>query len=283
MTIRFTKMHGLGNDFVVIDALNQRVVLDECELRAIADRRFGIGCDQVLLVEAPRQPGTEFYYRIFNADGGEVEQCGNGARCFARFVRDQGLSDSREIPVGTAGGKIRLFLEDDGQVRVNMGVPYLEPHEIPFEAAGRAVVYPLEVEGETVEIGAVSMGNPHAVLLVDDPATAAVGRLGPAIERHPRFPRRANVGFMAVRSRDSVDLRVFERGAGETLACGTGACAAVVYGRMRELLDPRVVVRLPGGPLVVSWQGEGQPVWMTGPAVAVFDGSIDIDRLMPRD
>lgn len=282
MRLEFTKMHGLGNDFVVFDAVAQRVVLDETQLRAIADRRFGIGCDQVLLVEAPRHPDTEFYYRIFNADGSEVEQCGNGARCFARFVHDRGLTRSREIPVGTAAGNIRLFLEPDGMVRVNMGEPHLAPAEVPFEAARQSVSYPLEVDGQTLEIGAVSMGNPHAVLLVEDVASAPVGRLGPLIEGHARFPRRANVGFMAVHDRGSIGLRVYERGAGETLACGTGACAAVVHGQLRGLLDPRVEVRLPGGSLVVSWQGLGQPVWMTGPAVAVFDGSFELDELMPR-
>ena len=281
MTLAFTKMHGLGNDFVVFDAVNQRVVLDETQLRAIADRRFGIGCDQILLVEPARRAGTEFYYRIFNADGGEVEQCGNGARCFARFVHDKGLTDSREIPVGTAAGDIRLYLEDDGLVRVNMGRPYLKPAEIPFQAAEQALHYSLDVDGRRLDIGAVSMGNPHAVLLVDDVATAPVESLGPQIERHARFPRRANVGFMAVRDRTAIDLRVFERGAGETLACGTGACAAVVAGRLRGLLDERVAVKLPGGTLVISWAGNDQPVWMTGPAVEVFSGTLDLDNLVP--
>ncbi len=282
MKLQFTKMHGLGNDFVVIDAINQRVVLDETQLRAIANRRFGVGCDQILLVEAARHPDTEFYYRIFNADGGEVEQCGNGARCFARFVRDKDLTRSEEIPVGTASGNIRLFIERNGMVRVNMGEPHLVPAEIPFDAARQAVTYPLDVDGETLEIGAVSMGNPHAVLLVEDVVTAPVERLGPLIEGHPRFPRRANVGFMAVRDREHIDLRVFERGAGETMACGTGACAAVVHGQMRDMLERRVEVALPGGTLVVSWHGIGEPVWMTGPAVAVFDGSFDLDELMSR-
>jgi diaminopimelate epimerase len=282
MRLEFTKMHGLGNDFVVFDAVNQRIVLDETQLRAIADRRFGIGCDQILLVEAPRHPETEFYYRIFNADGGEVEQCGNGARCFARFVRDKGLTRSSEIPVGTAAGNIRLFVEAQGQVRVNMGEPHLAPAEVPFDAPRQATTYPLEVDGQTLEIGAVSMGNPHAVLLVDDVAQAAVERLGPLIEKHVRFPRRANVGFMAVRDREHIDLRVFERGAGETLACGTGACAAVVHGRVRGLLEPQVEVRLPGGTLVVSWAGIGEPVWMTGPAAVVYEGSFELEALMAR-
>jgi diaminopimelate epimerase len=275
MTIAFTKMHGLGNDFVVIDAVGQRIALDETQLRAIADRRFGIGCDQILLVEPPRLPGTEFHYRIFNSDGGEVEQCGNGARCFARFVHDRGMTQSREIAVGTAAGPIRLYLEDDGRVRVNMGPPHLEPDTVPFVAAARANSYPLEVEGRTLEIGALSMGNPHAVLLVDDITAAPVASLGPAIQRHARFPRQANVGFMSIVERGVIELRVFERGAGETLACGTGACAAVVYGRLLGLLDPEVEVRLPGGTLVISWPGGDEPVWMTGPAVAVFEGRID--------
>ena len=280
MALSFSKMHGLGNDFVVFDAVNQPVALDETQLRAIADRRFGIGCDQILLVEPPRRPGTEFYYRVFNADGGEVEQCGNGARCFARFVYDKGLTQSREISVGTAAGDIRLYLEDDGQVRVNMGQPFLRPDEVPFEAAQQAPVYALEVDDGTLEIGAVSMGNPHAVLLVDNVDDAPVDRLGPVICNHPRFPRRANVGFMAVRTPSAVDLRVFERGSGETLACGTGACAAVVSGRLRGLLDERVEVRLPGGALMVSWPGKGQPVWMTGPAVEVFNGTLELDDLV---
>ena len=273
-------MQGLGNDFVVIDAVRQQIVLDETQLRAIADRRFGIGCDQILLVEPPRHPDTDFFYRIFNADGGEVEQCGNGARCFARFVHNKRLTDKTEIPVGTAAGNIRLYLEADDLVRVNMGPPYLQPQEIPIEAAAQADSYTLEVDGQPVEIGAVSMGNPHAVLLVDDVASAPVRQLGPLIEAHARFPRRANVGFMAIRDRRSIDVRVFERGAGETLACGTGACAAVVYGRLRGLLDEQVRVHLPGGTLVVSWPQQGQPVWMTGPAVEVFDGKIDLDHLM---
>ena len=278
MALSFTKMHGLGNDFVVFDAVNQQVALDETQLRAIADRRFGIGCDQILLVEPPRRPGTEFNYRIFNADGGEVEQCGNGARCFARFVHDKCLTRNREIRVGTATD-IRLHLEDDGQVRVDMGRPFLQPGEIPFDAGQQAPSYPLDVDDGTVEIGVVSMGNPHALLLVDNVTDAPVERLGPLICNHPRFPRRVNVGFMAVRTSGAIDLRVFERGAGETLACGTGACAAVVSGRLRGLLDERVEVRLPGGTLVVSWAGNEHPVWMTGPAVGVFDGTLDVDDL----
>ena len=279
MSIEFTKMHGLGNDFVVIDAVNQRVALDQNQLRTIADRRFGIGCDQILFVEPPRSRDTEFYYRIVNADGSEVEQCGNGARCFARFVRDHGLTDHDEIAVGTAGGDIRLYLEADGQVRVNMGAPQLQPQQIPFEADRRAQSYRLEVDGDSHEIGAVSMGTPPAVLQVHSTEAAPLARLGPLLEHHPRFPQRANVGFMAVRARDQIDLRVFERGVGETLACGTGACAAVVYGRLCGLLDQQVRVRLPGGTLVVSWAGDEQPVWMTGPAVQVFEGRLELEKL----
>ena len=247
MPLRFTKMHGLGNDFVVVDAIRQAVSLAPEQVRCLADRRFGVGCDQVLLVEPARLSGTAFHYRIFNADGSEVEQCGNGARCFARFLRDQGFTRDDVIKVGTARGPITLYVEPDGQVRVDMGAPRLDPADLPFDAPARAPTYPIEVGGEVVEIGAVSMGNPHAVLLVEDVASAPVERLGPLLEAHPRFPRRVNVGFMAAKGRDRIDLRVYERGSGETLACGTGACAAVVSGRLRGLLDERVTVRLPGG------------------------------------
>ena len=240
-----------------------------------ADRRFGIGCDQILLVEPPRLAGTDFHYRIFNADGSEVEQCGNGARCFARFVHDQGLSDKNEIPVETAAGVIRLYLEPDGQIRVDMGLPELTPTHIPFQAELTSSTYALDVAGETLIIGAVSMGNPHAVLLVEDVATAPVARLGSLIETHPRFPKRVNVGFMQKLSPEHIRLRVYERGAGETLACGTGACAAVVSGRLRGLLDERVRVSLPGGDLMIEWRDPSQTVWMTGPAETVFKGEID--------
>jgi diaminopimelate epimerase len=274
MSLRFTKMHGLGNDFVVVDAIRQAVSLSPEGLRFLADRRFGVGCDQVLLVEPARLSGTAFHYRIFNADGSEVEQCGNGARCFARFVRDQGFTRDDVIKVGTARGPITLYVEPDGQVRVDMGAPRLDPADLPFDAPARALTYPIEAGGEVVEIGAVSMGNPHAVLLVEDVASAPVERLGPLLESHPRFPRRVNAGFMAIKGRDRIDLRVYERGSGETLACGTGACAAVVSGRLRGLLDENVRVRLPGGERRVSWQGGDAPVWMTGPAVTVFEGTI---------
>ncbi len=276
MTLRFTKMHGLGNDFVVFDAINQTVRLSESDYRHLADRRFGIGCDQILLVEPPRLPATDFHYRIINADGSEVEACGNGARCFARFVRDKGLTDKSEIPVGTAAGAIRLKLLADERVEVDMGVPVLEPAAIPFEAARRALSYSLEVDGVTREISAVSMGNPHAVLIVPDVDETPVDQLGPRIERHPRFPRRVNAGFMQILDRGHIRLRVYERGTGETLACGTGACAAVVAGRLLGRLDSQVSVQLPGGELVVEWQAEGQPVLMRGTAETVFEGTIEL-------
>ena len=276
MRLAFTKMHGLGNDFVVINAIDQQVDLDAGQVRFLADRRFGIGCDQLLLVEAARSPGTDFYYRIYNADGGEVEQCGNGARCFARFVRDKGLSAKEVLRVGTAAGDISLYHEADELVRIDMGAPRFSPPEIPFEAAQQADVYPLELDGEICEVGVVSMGNPHAVMLVDDIERADVGRLGPLLEAHRRFPRHVNVGFMQILSRSAIALRVYERGAGETLACGSGACAAVVSGIQRGLLDHRVSVRVRSGELVISWDGGSAPVWMTGPAVTVFDGIIEI-------
>lgn len=276
MTLRFTKMHGLGNDFVVFDALRQTVALTPGQCRRLADRRFGVGCDQILLVEAPRSPDTDFHYRIFNADGSEVEQCGNGARCFARFVRDKGLTDKREIPVGTAAGNIRLYVQSDGLVRVDMGTPRFQPERIPFLADAVADSYALDVAGQSLDIGAVSMGNPHAVLQVDDADAAPVLELGPLIEHHPRFPQRVNAGFMQILEPGHIRLRVFERGAGETLACGTGACAAVAVGRLRGLLAERVRVSLPGGDLVVEWPGESRPIWTTGPAVTVYEGEIDL-------
>ncbi len=276
MRLAFTKMHGLGNDFVVIDAISQSVALTTEQVRFLADRRFGVGCDQLLVVEPAQTAEADFRYRIYNADGGEVEQCGNGARCFARFVRDKGLTDKDSIRVETLGGPLTLVIEADGQVRVNMGVPRLEPADIPFNADARSAQYDLDVDGERYHIGAVSMGNPHAVLRVDDVDTAPVATLGPRIERHPDFPNRVNAGFMQVVDRSHIRLRVFERGAGETLACGTGACAAVVAGRVQSLLDSPVTVELPGGRLVVSWNGPGEPVFMTGPATTVFEGMIDL-------
>ncbi len=276
MKLRFSKMHGLGNDFVVFDAIHQQVELTPEQLRFLADRRFGVGCDQILLVETPRSDANDFHYRIFNADGSEVEQCGNGARCFARFVHNHGLSNKDTIRVGTAGGDIQLYLEENGQVRVNMGAPVLQPQAIPFIAEQQQAVYDISVRGENLQISALSMGNPHAVVLVDDVAQAPVELLGPALQQHERFPQQVNVGFMAVRSATEIDLRVFERGAGETLACGTGACAAVVAGQLRGLLEIQVKVHLRGGDLVVSWAGEQSPVWMSGPAVEVFEGSIEL-------
>ena len=272
MRIRFSKMHGLGNDFVVIDAISQSVRLTPEKIRQLADRQFGIGCDQVLLVEVPSQPNVDFRYRIFNCDGSEVENCGNGARCFAVFVRERRLTGKRVIKVETAGGIIELRVQDDEQVSVDMGVPRLLPEKIPFVAEQQAITYPLDVAGQECSISAVSMGNPHAVMLVDDVNTAPVAQLGPLVENHPRFPARVNAGFLQIVSRDEVKLRVYERGAGETLACGTGACAAVVSGRLRGLLNETVKVNLPGGSLTIRWAGEGQPVIMTGPAVTVFHG-----------
>lgn len=272
--LQFTKMHGLGNDFVVIDLISQSFVLQEKHIRFIADRHFGIGCDQVLVVEAPQHPDVDFRYRIYNADGGEVEQCGNGARCFAKFVTDKRLTHKHDLRVETTGGIIDLHITRNHLVRVNMGVPVLEPAHIPFRAGAQAMTYPLEVDGRSFTIGAVSMGNPHAVLFVDDTASAPVTELGPRIEHHADFPKRVNVGFAQVMSREELALRVWERGAGETLACGTGACAAVVAASLQDRVDSRVKVNLPGGHLWIEWQGPGHPVTMTGPATTVFEGSI---------
>lgn len=273
-TLAFTKMQGLGNDFVMLDAVRQPVDLSPERVRALADRHFGIGCDQLLVVEPSDTPGVDFRYRIFNADGGEVEQCGNGARCFARFVFEQGLTDKREIRVETAKGLITPRLEDDGTVTVDMGVPVLTPAEVPFISDSDAYVQPLDVAGRTVAITAVSMGNPHAVQVVADVDTAPVAETGPLIEHHPRFPARVNAGFLQVVDAHRVRLRVFERGAGETLACGTGACAAVVAGILRELVVSPVTVETRGGELTIAWNGVGTPVMMTGPAVTVFSGEI---------
>jgi len=269
-------MHGLGNDFVVLDGIRQSVQLDPAQLRALADRRFGVGCDQILLVEKAAQPGVDFRYRIFNADGSEVEQCGNGARCFVRFVVDQQLTDKREIRVETMSGVIVPQLESDGLVTVDMGVPRFQPAEIPFVSDSDAVVQPLQVGDETVDISVVSMGNPHAVQVVADVDAAPVAQQGPLIESHARFPQRVNAGFMQIEDRHAVRLRVYERGAGETLACGTGACAAVVAGIRRGLLDSPVRVTTRGGDLNIAWGGAGQPVMMTGPAVTVFEGEITL-------
>lgn len=276
MALEFTKMHGLGNDFVVIDAINQQVSLTAAQVRRLADRHFGIGCDQLLLVEAATSKDTDFRYRIFNADGGEVAQCGNGARCFMQFVHEHGLSDRPRIRVETGNGVLELVRDPDGQVTVNMGVPRLEPADIPFAAATRSNHYTLEVDGRPYEIAALSMGNPHAVLLVADVDRAPVATLGPLIESHPRFPERVNAGFMQIVDDATVRVRVYERGAGETLACGSGACAAVVAGRLWGELEETVKVVLKGGELVVSWPGPGHPVMMTGPATTVYQGRIEL-------
>lgn len=287
MKLRFTKMQGAGNDFVMLDGVRQTFALDPAQLRFLADRRYGVGADQILLVEPPTQSGVDFKYRIFNADGGEVEQCGNGARCFVRFVHDIGLTTRRVIRVETLAGIIEPRLEADGQVSVNMGAPVFEPARVPFDAAGlaprvehRDTLWPLPVHGRDVWISVLSMGNPHAVQVVDDVDAAPVTKDGPVIEHHPRFARRVNAGFMQVLDRSHVRLRVWERGAGETLACGTGACAAAVAGMRRGLLDARVEVAARGGTLHIAWDGldadTPQPVWMTGPATPVFEGEIEI-------
>jgi diaminopimelate epimerase len=274
--LKFSKMHGLGNDFVVLDGIRQGVALTPEQLRYLADRHFGVGCDQVLLVEKPLQPGVDFRYRIFNGDGSEVEQCGNGARCFVRFVHDEGLTDQREIRVETRGGIIAPRLEGNGNVTVDMGEPRFLPAEIPFLHDDDVIVYNLDVADETLEIGVVSMGNPHAVQVVDDVERAPVASHGPLIEGHERFPQRVNAGFMQVVDRHAIKLRVYERGAGETLACGTGACAAAVTGIRRGLLDSPVRVTTRGGDLTIAWGGPGRPVLMSGPAVTVFNGEIEL-------
>ncbi len=274
--IRFTKMQGLGNDFVVIDAINQSLELSAAQLRFIADRHFGVGCDQILLVEPARQSQVDFTYRIFNADGSEVEQCGNGARCFARFVHDKGLTTKSEVSVATASGVIHLRLQEDGRVTVNMGTPVFSPARIPFVAEAEARLYTLEVGAEKIELSVLSMGNPHAVLRVNDVDSAPVVELGEQIESHPRFPQRVNVGFMQVLDRQHIRLRVFERGSGETLACGSGACAAVVAGRQQGWLDAKVAVSLPGGELQIDWPGGDEPVMMTGSAVSVYEGELNL-------
>ena len=276
MMLRFSKMHGLGNDFVVVDAINQKVDLSAQAARRLADRHFGVGCDQILLVERPGQANVDFAYRIFNSDGTEVEQCGNGARCFMRFVHEQGLARKREIRVETRSGIIVPRLEDDGEVTVDMGVPRLAAGQVPFTSDSDAIVQPLEVAGELVQITAVSMGNPHAVQVVADVGAAPVTTQGAAIERHERFPDGVNAGYMQVLGPQHIRLRVFERGAGETLACGSGACAAVVAGMLRNLLHSPVRVTTRGGDLHIAWGGPGQPVLMTGPAVTVFHGEIDL-------
>lgn len=276
MIIEFTKMHGLGNDFVVIDAISQSIDLSTEQIVAISDRHFGVGCDQLLLVEKPTNPEAEFRYRIFNADGGEVEQCGNGARCFAVFVRDKGLTTNTVIPVETAGGLIELTVDED-QVSVDMGEPDFSPQSLPFVTENQAETYYLMVNDAEYAIGAVSMGNPHVVLQVDDIETAEVEKIGAALQRHKQFPQRVNVGFMEIVNQNEIRLRVYERGAAETLACGTGACAAVAVGRLWGKLDEQVTVRLHGGSLTIRWPGAGQKLIMTGPATTVFQGQINCE------
>lgn len=283
MTLRFTKMHGAGNDFVVIDAINQTVNFTSDQWRDIANRRFGIGADQILIVEKPTMPGVDFRYRIFNADGGEVEQCGNGARAFVKFVVEKGLTEHREIRVETMSGVIRPRLEDDGRISVDMGAPIFDPERVPFDPAGlpskqqsAATLWNISLGADAREFVVLSMGNPHAVQLVDDVDTAPVSEEGPLIENHACFPRRVNAGFMQVVDRKHIRLRVFERGAGETLACGTGACAAVVAGIQLGLLDSPVAVATRGGELSIAWGGGQSSVTLTGPAVSVFEGTIDI-------
>ena len=283
MKLKFSKMHGAGNDFVVFDGIRQRIELDAGQIRRIAKRQMGVGCDHLLIVEAPRIADADFRYRIFNADGGEVEQCGNGARCFVRFVREQGLTQKRDIRVETLAGPIRLTAADDGAVTVNMGPPVFSPERIPFVAKTGALVEDIGVGGDKVSITALSMGNPHAVQVVPDVEAAPVLSQGPLIEGHAQFPRKVNAGYLQVIDRQHIKLRVWERGAGETLACGTGACAAVVAGIRRGLLDSPVRVATRGGELAIRWDGSENDlnceVWMTGPAVTVFEGEIDLARL----
>ncbi len=279
MKLQFTKMHGLGNDFVMIDAIHQSVSLSPEQLRFLSDRHFGVGCDQVLLVEKSTRTDADFRYRIFNADGSEVGQCGNGARCFARYVRDQQLNLSTVIRVETQSSLLTLTHNEDNTISVNMGVPKFKPNQIPLLAELAEIQktdYILEVEGKTIHFGAVSMGNPHAVLQVEQLDRAPVHILGPVLEQHALFPERANIGFMQIDNQHAIQLRVYERGVGETVACGSGACAAAVIGINQQLLTTPVTVTLPGGNLVIDWQGEGQPVIMTGTATTVFEGTITL-------
>jgi diaminopimelate epimerase len=276
MILKFTKMHGAGNDFVMLDGVRHKIELTPEQLRLLADRHFGVGCDQILIVEKTENKEADFRYLIFNADGGEVEQCGNGARCFMRFVHDQKLTTKREIVVETHGGLISPRLEQDGRVTVNMGAPIFDPARIPFDGGSGEVSETLEVAGETLNISVLSMGNPHAVQVVEDIEHAPVKEAGPLIEHHPRFLKRVNASFMQVMDRHNLRLRVYERGTGETLSCGTGACAAVVAGIRRGLLDSPVNVATRGGTLTIAWDGDGAPVLMTGPAITVFSGEINL-------
>lgn len=275
MLLSFTKMQGVGNDFIVFDAPADATLPDAATFRKLADRRTGIGFDQALVLQPPRQPGTDVFYRIFNADGSEVEQCGNGARCIARLVSNR-RATTGGLRMDSLGGLVNARIRDDGLVSVDMGVPNFDPKSLPFIADHEADLYPIGVLGQQFEIGAVSMGNPHAVLRVPSVASAPVDSVGPAMENHPRFPKRANIGFMEVVDSGHIRLRVFERGVGETLACGTGACGAVAVGRRLGLLGPSVQVDLPGGRLTVEWEGPGQPLWLTGPAEKVFEGKIEV-------
>jgi diaminopimelate epimerase len=275
MRIDFLKMQGLGNDFLVFDAAAD-AQLDSSRLRALADRHTGVGFDQALMLETPRDAHSRVFYRIFNSDGSEVEQCGNGARCIAALLYARAPQLGRDLVMGSLGGTVRAHVRDDGLVSVDMGVPNFDPRALPMQAAAEAPVYSLTVDGAELEIGAVSMGNPHAVLQVPDVNDAPLERFGPSIEHHPSFPRGTNVGFMQILGRGRIRLRVFERGVGETLACGTGACAAVAVGRRRGLLDGQVQVELPGGTATVSWPELSGHIWLTGPATTVFSGSIDI-------
>ncbi len=274
--MQFSKMHGLGNDFMVVDAVTQNVFFSPEMIRRLSDRHLGIGFDQLLVVEPPYDPELDFHYRIFNADGSEVSQCGNGARCFARFVRLKGLTNKRDIRVSTANGRMVLSVTENELVKVNMGEPKFEPSDVPFRANKAEKTYIMRVEGETVLCGVVSMGNPHAVIQVNDIDLAPVETLGPLMESHERFPERANIGFMQVVNRQHIRLRVFERGAGETQACGSGACGAVAVGIQQGLLEGQVRVDLPGGRLDIAWNGPGQPLFMTGPAAHVYDGTIQL-------
>jgi diaminopimelate epimerase len=276
MQLEFTKMHGAGNDVIVFDAPRDGTLPTPAQWRALADRHKGIGFDQAMVIEPPRRAGTQAYYRIFNADGGEVEQCGNGVRCVAAFLLRRGDAKDGEILLDSPAGPIRARIHDPNLVSVDMGAPNFDPKALPFDASAEAHVYPLAVAGTEVEIGAVSMGNPHAVLTVGSVASAPVDRLGPAIERHPRFPNRVNVGFMEIIDKSHIRLRVYERGAGETLACGTGACAAVAVGRRHGRLDSTVEVQLPGGNLEITWNGPGEHIWMKGPAAVSFTGRVEI-------
>ncbi len=276
MIIKFTKMHGLGNDFMVIDGINQSISLTSQQVTELANRHFGIGFDQLLLVEKPQTDAALFKYRIFNSDGGEVAQCGNGARCFARFVTEKGLTDQTIIPVETDSGLLQLKMIDATHVEVNMGIPNFEPTNIPLDTDNRMDSYQLDISGHAIEFSALSIGNPHAVIIVENIDTADIENIGPALESHPFFPQRVNVGFMQILNRNEFKLRVFERGVGETQACGSGACAAMAAAIQLDLIDSNATAHLTGGQLQLSWQGEGQPVMMSGSTAQVYEGEINI-------